>query len=66
MTMTRHNDRARESMAHWADLRSGDMYQGNEPAPQRFNVVFWLAICAGITLAAAMLIGISAMEGQEV
>jgi len=35
------------------------------PKPERrFNVVFWLAICAGITLAAVLLIGISAMAAE--
>lgn len=63
MTM-KHNPRARESMSHWADLRSGDMYQGGEPAPQRFNVVFWLALCAGVTVAAICIIGISAMAAE--
>ena len=39
------------------------LHQPRKPEP-RFNVVFWLAICAGITLAAAMLIAISAMAAE--
>lgn len=61
---TKHNTRARESMSYWADLRSGDLYQGNEPVPPRFNVVFWMAICAGVTLAVICIIGISAMAAE--
>ena len=43
---------------------SGPWLHQPRKAEPRFNVVFWLAICAGIAFAAAMLIAISAMAAE--
>jgi hypothetical protein len=46
----KHNPRARESMAHWADLRSGDMYHGEEDTTRGVGLTV-IAVSVAISLA---------------
>lgn len=56
--MTRPDDRFRSNEG------SGPWLHPPRNEPQRFNVVFWLALCAGVTVATLLIIGISAMAAE--
>lgn len=61
--MTRPEDlandlRRREALGRFADLRAGDMYQGDEPARLRPGKWLWIA-GAGFTLAAFLAVAVT-------
>lgn len=66
--MTRSSDdlandlRRREALGRFADLRAGDMYQGDEPDRLRPGKWLWIA-CAGFTLAAFFAVAVAGAPG---